>query len=90
MKEWVETWDGTLVEVEVGEEHEDYYLGRKIDENDFKLRYGESIKVKPEDIKDDGTEDDLSVVFQNMNACVNEFFGKAEKMFEEERDFYGT
>ena len=88
MSTWVETWDGTIIEVE--EVHEDYYLGRKIDENDFKLRYGEKIKVKPEDIKDDGTEDDLASIFDKMDDTVNEFFDKAEKMFEEERDFYGT
>ena len=88
MREWVETRDGKIVEVAAV--HEDYIIAREIDESGTKLKYGETVTLSPEDIVDDGTEDDLSICFQNMDACVNEFFDKAEQMFKEERDFYGT
>lgn len=88
MKEWVETKDGKIVEVV--RVHDDYIIAREIDESGTKLKYGETVTLAPEDIVDDGTEDDLTVIFKNMDECVNDFFDKAEKMFEEERDFYGT
>ena len=88
MREWVETRDEKIVEVVAV--HDDYICAREIDESGVKLKYGETIVLNPEDIVDDGTEDDLAAVFRNMDSEVNEFFDKAEKMFAEERDFYGS
>ena len=88
MQQWVETRDGKIVEITSVQGNCIY--AREIDESGTKLKYGESLVLSPEDIVDDGTEDDLSIIFKNMDACVDEFFDKANKMFKEERDFYGT
>ena len=88
MQQWVETRDGKIVEITSVQGNCIY--AREIDESGTKLKYGESLVLSPEDIVDDGTKDDLSIIFKNMDECVNDFFDKAEKMFEEERDFNGT
>lgn len=87
MKEWVETKDGRIIQVE--EMTADSVIGRLIDESDFKLRYGERVIVSREELIDDGTEDDLAIIFKNMDEEVNTFFNNVNKMFDEERDFYG-
>lgn len=88
MKEWVETKDGKIVEVISADKN--YVHAREIDESSAKLTYGEDLLLNPEDIVDDAPEDDLSIIFKNMDAEVDDFFSKAEKMFEEERDFIGV
>lgn len=88
MSNWVETKDGRVIEVE--EMTDDSVIGRLIDESGFKLRYGESVIVSRENLVDDGTEDDLAIIFKNMDQEVNNFFDNVNKMFDEERDFYGT
>lgn len=87
MKEWVETKDGRIIQVE--EMTTDSVIGRLIDESDFKLRYGERVIISREELIDDGTEDDLAIIFKNMDEEVNTFFNNVNKMFDEERDFYG-
>lgn len=87
MREWVETKDGKIIQVE--EMTDDSVIGRLIDESDFKLRYGERIIISRDELLDDGTEDDLAVIFKNMDEDVNNFFDNVNKMFDEERDFYG-
>ncbi len=87
MCEWVETKDGRLIEVE--EMTDNSIIGRLIDESGFKLKYGERIIIGRNEIIDDGTEDDLSIIFKNMDKEVNDFFDNVNKMFDEERDFYG-
>lgn len=87
MSNWVETKDGRLVEVELMTDHT--IKGRLIDESGFKLRYGETVILDRNEIIDDGTEDDLAIIFKNMDEDVNNFFDKVNDMFEEERDFYG-
>ena len=87
MKEWVETKEGRIIQVE--EMTDDSVIGRLIDESDFKLRYGERIIICRDELLDDGTEDDLAVIFKNMDEDVNNFFDNVNKMFDEERDFYG-
>lgn len=88
MSNWVETKDGRVIEVE--EMTDDSVIGRLIDESGFKLRYGERVIVSRGNLVDDGTEDDLAIIFKNMDQEVNNFFDNVNKMFEEERDFYGT
>ncbi len=87
MREWVETKDGRIIQVE--EMTDDSVIGRLIDESGFKLKYGERVIVSRENLVDDGTEDDLAVIFKNMDEEVNTFFNNVNKMFDEERDFYG-
>ena len=87
MSNWVETKEGRIIEVE--EMTDDSVIGRLIDESGFKLRYGERVIISRDNIVDDGTEDDLAIIFKNMDQEVNNFFDKAKKIFEEERDFNG-
>lgn len=88
MKEWVETLDGRIVEVQAV--HNNIVYGREIDNSDFKLKYGKEVCLKPEEIvSEDGTEDDLSIVFKNMDSEIDSFFENVNKMFAQERDFYG-
>ena len=87
MSNWVETKDGRVIEVE--EMTDDSVIGRLIDESGFKLRYGERVIVSRDKLVDDGTEDDLAIIFKNMDREVNNFFDNVNKMFDEERDFYG-
>lgn len=88
MKNWVETIDGRIVQVEIITDN--IIQGRLVDESGPKLQYGEEVILnRDEVIFDDGTEDDLGVIFKNMDADVNDFFGKCEEIFSEERDFYG-
>lgn len=87
MSNWVETKDGRVIEVE--EMTDDSVIGRLIDESGFKLRYGERVIVSRDKLVDDGTEDDLAIIFKNMDQEVNNFFDNVNKMFDEERDFYG-
>ena len=87
MSNWVETKDGRIVEVELMTDHT--IKGRMIDESGFKLRYGETVILDRDEIIDDGTEDDLAIIFKNMDEDVNNFFDKVNDMFDEERDFYG-
>lgn len=87
MSNWVETKDGRVIEVE--EMTDDSVIGRLIDESGFKLRYGERVIVSRDKLVDDGTEDDLAIIFKNMDQDVNNFFDNVNKMFDEERDYYG-
>lgn len=87
MSNWVETKDGRVIEVE--EMTDDSIIGRLIDESGFKLRYGERVIINRDELMDDGTEDDLAIIFKNMDQEVNNFFDNVNKMFDEERDFYG-
>lgn len=87
MSEWMETKDGRLVEVE--KIIDNSIIGRFIDESGFKLRYGERVILSRDEIADDGTDDDLAIIFMNMDREVNDFFDNVNKMFDEERDFYG-
>lgn len=87
MSNWVETKDGRVIEVE--EMTDDSVIGRLIDESGFKLRYGERVIVSRDKLVDDGTEDDLAIIFKNMDQEVNNFFDNVNKMFDEERNFYG-
>ena len=87
MSNWVETKDGRVIEVE--EMTDDSVIGRLIDESGFKLRYGERVSVSRDDLVDDGTEDNLAIIFKNMDQDVNNFFDNVNKMFDEERDFNG-
>lgn len=87
MSNWVETKDGRVIEVE--EMTDDSVIGRLIDESGFKLRYGERVIISRDKLVDDGTEDDLAIIFKNMDQEVNNFFDNVNKMFDEERDFYG-
>ena len=88
MSNWAETKDGRIIEVE--EMTDDSIIGRLIDESGFKLRYGGRVIISRDELVDDGTEDDLAIIFKNMDQEVNNFFDNVNKMFEEERDFYGT
>lgn len=89
MSEWMETVDGRVIDVTYKDEN--YIRGREIIMTGSKLKYGAAVTVLSEEIKDDsGTEDDLAVIFKNMDAEVDYFFSRAEKMFAEERDFYGV
>lgn len=88
MKEWIETLDGRIVEVE--KVHNNFIYGREIDNLGFKLKYGKEVCLAPDQVaSDDGTEDDLSIVFKNMDAEINNFFENVNEMFAQERDFYG-
>ena len=87
MSEWMETKDGRLVEVE--KIIDNSIIGRFIDESGFKLRYGERVILSRDEIADDGTDDDLAIIFKNMDKEVNDFFDNVNRMFDEERDFYG-
>ena len=87
MSNWAETKDGQIIEVE--EMTDDSVIGRLIDESGFKLRYGERVIVSRDKLVDDGTEDDLAIIFKNMDQEVNNFFDNVNKMFDEERDFNG-
>lgn len=87
MSNWVETKDGQIIEVE--EMTDDSVIGRLINESGFKLRYGERVIISRDNLVDDGTEDDLAIIFKNMDQEVNNFFDNVNKMFDEERDFYG-
>ena len=87
MSNWVETKDERVIEVE--EMTDDSVIGRLIDESGFKLRYGERVIVSRDDLVDDGTEDNLAIIFKNMDQDVNNFFDNVNKMFDEERDYYG-
>lgn len=88
MSKWVETIDGRIVEVEIITDTTIH--GRLIDESGPKLRYGDAVILNRDEVVfDDGTEDDLAVVFKNMDDDVNDFFGKCKDVFSDERDFYG-
>lgn len=87
MSNWVETKDGRVIEVE--EMTDDSVIGRLIDESGFKLRYGERVIVSRDDLVDDGIEDNLAIIFKNMDQDVNNFFDNVNIMFDEERDYYG-
>ena len=87
MSNWVETKDERVIEVE--EMTDDSIIGRLIDESGFKLRYGERVIVSRDNLVDDGTEDDLAIIFKNMDQDVNNFFDNVNKMFDEERGYYG-
>lgn len=84
---WVETKDGRIIQVE--EMTDDSVIGILIDKSGFKLRYGERVIISRDKLVDDGTEDDLAVIFKNMDEDVNNFFDNVNKIFDEERDFYG-
>ena len=88
MKEWVETLDGRIIEVDSVQYGITY--GREIDNSGFKLKYGKKVRLTPEQISsEDGTEDDLAIVFKNMDSEIDSFFENVNKMFAQERDFYG-
>lgn len=53
MSKWMETKDGRLIDVNLVDE--EFVYGREILEDDFKLHYGDYVKVKKEEV----VEDDL-------------------------------
>ena len=88
MSVWMETIDGRIIDVTY--KNDEVVRGRELILTETKIKYGAAVTVPLEEIKDEsGTEDDLASIFRDMDHQVNDFFDKAEKMFEEERDFNG-
>lgn len=88
MSEWMETIDGRIIDVTSMDDK--VARGRELILTDYKIKYGAAVSVPLEELKDEsGTEDDLATIFKNMDKQVNDFFDRANEMFEEERDFYG-
>ena len=88
MSEWMETIDGRIIDVTY--KNEEVVRGRELILTETKITYGEAVTIPLEEILDEsGTVDDLASIFKDMDHQVNDFFDKAEKMFEEERDFNG-
>lgn len=88
MSEWMETIDGRIIDVTY--KNDEVVRGRELILTDYKIKYGAAVEVPIEKIIDDsGTIDDLASIFRDMDHQVNDFFDKAKKMFEEERDFNG-
>ena len=88
MSEWMETIDGRIIDVTY--KNDEVVRGRELILTDYKIKYGEEVEIPIEKIIDDsGTIDDLASIFRDMDHQVNDFFDKAKKMFEEERDFNG-
>ena len=80
MNKWIETKEGTLVEVHA--ETESFYVGTEILLTKPKLIYGDGIVVPKED---EETEDDVSTIFKNMEDLTNDFFEKAEEFINAEK-----
>lgn len=88
MSEWMETIDGRIIDVTY--KNDEVVRGQELILTDYKIKYGAAVEVPIEKIIDDsGTIDDLASIFRDMDHQVNDFFDKAKKMFEEERDFNG-
>lgn len=88
MSEWMETIDGRIIDVTY--KNDEVVRGKELILTDYKIKYGAAVEVPIEKIIDDsGTIDDLASIFRDMDHQVNDFFDKAKKMFEEERDFNG-
>ena len=88
MSEWMETIDGRIIDVTY--KNDEVVRGRELILTETKIKYGAAVTGPLDEIKDEsGTEDDLATIFRHMDSEVDTFFGKAEKMFDEERDFYG-
>ena len=88
MSEWMETIDGRIIDVTY--KNDEVVRGKELILTDYKIKYGAEVEVPIEKIIDDsGTIDDLASIFRDMDHQVNDFFDKAKKMFEEERDFNG-
>ena len=88
MSEWMETIDGRIIDVTY--KNDEVVRGRELILTETKIKYGAAVTVPLDEIKDEsGTVDDLASIFRDMDHQVNDFFDKAEKMFEEERDYNG-
>lgn len=88
MSEWMETIDGRIIDVTYKDD--EVVRGQELILTDYKIKYGAAVEVPIEKIIDDsGTIDDLASIFRDMDHQVNDFFDKAKKMFDEERDFNG-
>ena len=86
MKQWVETKDGKIVEVDCISKN--FVCGREINTSEVKLKYGDTVVLKPEDIIEDDSEeieDDLAIIFQDLDNLINNFFENTEDMFEERK-----
>ena len=72
MKQWVETKDGKIVEVDCISKN--FVCGREINTSEVKLKYGDTVVFKHEDIIEDDSEeieDDLAIIFQDLDIFLN-------------------